>query len=178
MNRRRIALGVAGLGAVLVCASGAYFGISASALLAPAGMPTADPVSRADEEVASNYPVTVNQPAVDLPPETVASIDEQLASIPRDWPAAEVEHATIWLQQQEIIADCMDDAGFTYTYQAYWSLEPGSLRSPSNASLSAAEREREQFALWGATGGGPDYHWEDAGCHGYAVHVTGQDNAH
>jgi hypothetical protein len=33
-------------------------------------------------------------------------------------------------------------------------------------------------AMYGDTGGGAAYRWEDAGCSGYATHVTGNDNMH
>ena len=33
-------------------------------------------------------------------------------------------------------------------------------------------------AMYGNAGTGAAYRWEDAGCHGYAVHVTGNDNMH
>ena len=36
------------------------------------------------------------------------------------------------------------------------------------------------IALWGPPdqGLGDAYDWRNAGCHGYAVHVTGRDDAH
>jgi hypothetical protein len=33
-------------------------------------------------------------------------------------------------------------------------------------------------AMYGDTGAGAAYRWEDAGCSGYATHVTGNDNMH
>lgn len=33
-------------------------------------------------------------------------------------------------------------------------------------------------AMWGDTGAGAAYRWEEAGCAGYATHVTGNDNMH
>ncbi|GAA1788508.1 hypothetical protein [Agromyces lapidis] len=35
-----------------------------------------------------------------------------------------------------------------------------------------------ELAMWGDTGAGAAYRWEDAGCAGYATHVTGNDNMH
>ncbi len=34
------------------------------------------------------------------------------------------------------------------------------------------------LAMYGDAGAGAAYRWEDAGCHGYAVHVLGNDNMH
>jgi hypothetical protein len=45
-------------------------------------------------------------------------------------------------------------------------------------TLPEDERDPAFLALEGKTGGTADYHWEDAGCVRYAVHVTGQVNAH
>ncbi|WP_448006718.1 hypothetical protein [Agromyces bauzanensis] len=33
-------------------------------------------------------------------------------------------------------------------------------------------------AMYGDTGAGAAYRWQDAGCSGYATHVTGNDNMH
>ena len=33
-------------------------------------------------------------------------------------------------------------------------------------------------AMYGDAGTGAAYRWEDAGCSGYATHVTGNDNMH
>lgn len=35
-----------------------------------------------------------------------------------------------------------------------------------------------ELAMYGDTGLGPAYRWEEAGCAGYATHVTGNDNMH
>lgn len=35
-----------------------------------------------------------------------------------------------------------------------------------------------ELAMFGDTGAGAAYRWEDAGCAGYATHVTGNDNMH
>ncbi|MDF2573376.1 MAG: hypothetical protein K0S05_288, partial [Agromyces sp.] len=43
------------------------------------------------------------------------------------------------------------------------------------ADVGAAEWED---AMYGNPGLGAAYRWQDAGCHGYAVHVTGNDNMH
>jgi hypothetical protein len=64
-----------------------------------------------------------------------------------------------WIETQTITADCMKDQGYAYTFEPYW--EAGA-----------------RLALDGDTGGGADYHWDEAGCYGYAVHVMGNDNAH
>jgi hypothetical protein len=191
MNKRKLAVAVAGFGAVLICASGVYFGTGASALLATSSglitypedswaEPTATPgpAQSATPEPAQSVsveptPVPVIEPVSEGP----TSFDEQMASIPSDWPEAEVENARIWLEQAKIIGECLAGKGFVYSYTPFWLLESGPTE-PWHMSVPEAEQNAAWLALWGDTGAGPDYRWEDAGCHGYAVHVTGQDKAH
>jgi hypothetical protein len=80
-----------------------------------------------------------------------------------------------WLAFQQVVRDCMADAGQEYLDWEWWDPAPDtSNRFPA----MPADLTPEEFAAWeffldgdGATG--DDYRWEDAGCWGYAVHVTG-----
>ena len=111
-----------------------------------------------------------------------------IATIPRPADDPDPANTEIWLTQQGIIADCMLEQGFDYRFTAYWLVPPGSLVTwdQRSAALGEAEIGTDEFAaLYGVTEFGPDdpavppaYRWEDAGCHGYAVHVTGMDDAH
>jgi hypothetical protein len=192
MNERKIAVATAGLGAVLVCASGVYFGTGASALLASSPGPVlyaeeapvvsapvdsaSTPVPAAGAEQSAS-PEPVAEPVAEPMPGAAPSFDEQLASIPSDWPQSEIENARIWLEQARIITDCMADEGFEYTYEPFWLATPGRAEAwPQNDP--DVDQDAASLALWGDTDVAADYRWEDAGCHGYAVHVTGMDNAH
>jgi hypothetical protein len=100
------------------------------------------------------------------------STDPASITYPTDWPQSELDNAHIWVEQQFIIADCMADQGFDYTWTLWWERDP--MKLPASPARSADE----VFALYGDTGAGPNYRWNEAGCVGYAVHVTGQDNNH
>ena len=44
--------------------------------------------------------------------------------------------------------------------------------------LSADGKAAWTAAMYGDAGSAAAYRWEDAGCSGYATHVTGNDNMH
>lgn len=76
-----------------------------------------------------------------------------------------------------LIEACMADAGFPqYVDANVWDpdYEPS---QPWDADLTEVQAAAASLALWGNTGAGADYHWDDAGCAGYATHVMGLDNA-
>lgn len=72
--------------------------------------------------------------------------------------------------------ECMADAGF-----AWWDAERG-----SDPWWTADMNLDEQMAVYAALhgeqiqgqGGGSEYRWELAGCYGYALHETGNDDNH
>ena len=80
----------------------------------------------------------------------------------------------------------MQEKGLEYRYTGYWLVPPGVTWENRLAALNAAQGGTAEFeALYGVAEFGPDdpevapeYRWEDAGCVGYAVHVTGMDDAH
>jgi hypothetical protein len=75
---------------------------------------------------------------------------------------------------QLVIQACMADVGFDYFVPEV--AEYGT--DPKPFGLTEDEMAAWDLALWGDSGLGSAYRWEDAGCSGYATHVTGQDNMH
>jgi len=194
--KTKLALSVAAFGGVLVCASAVYFGAGASALLTPSdpAEPAAYSGAVSSSEQTSHRVGDVETPSVAEPttspsPEMPAvpgsspvpeSVEVASAgavdSIPATWSDDEIANAKVWLEQNDIVTECMDEKGYDFAYTPFWLQEPGPRVSWEN-SLPESEQAGATLALWGNTGAGADYHWEDAGCHGYAVHVTGMDNA-
>ncbi len=201
-NRVTLMLGAAGVTAALIAA--VTVGVSAAASVATAAMPAPgiaepaelegaeatgglDPVSEEEsptEEQAQPVTPAADQdqsttPAPAAEPVTYdASTD--ITTIPRPpagWSPSELANAEVWLLQQSIVADCMLDKGFEYVFMPWWMFpqkyNPGSenwdgdFSSPKGIALDG-EPDR---------GLGEDYDWREAGCYGYAVHVTGMDNA-
>ncbi|MGX5695709.1 hypothetical protein ACWKWP_05870 [Agromyces soli] len=105
-----------------------------------------------------------------------------LATIPRppaDWPQSELDNAEVWLTQQGIIADCMLEKGFDYQFVPWWLATSDQLAAPSWGYSAHLDEAAWLEALDGPPdrGLGEDYDWREAGCQGYAVHVTGMDDA-
>lgn len=75
------------------------------------------------------------------------------------------ENARIWERQQWLIKQCMARRGFLY--------DPLS-ETVDIRSLPRDEQKAMQVAAGGPRTDGP-YDWRTAGCHGLAVHLTGQD---
>ncbi|QHC66970.1 hypothetical protein GSU68_10635 [Rathayibacter sp. VKM Ac-2759] len=111
------------------------------------------------------------QPIHDLHSDTAAFV------YPDSLDESERANATIWIEQQRIVAQCMLDEGFDYTYTLWWERPSGP--RPAEDPLSSAlypAGSPGSTALYGEETGLP-YDWTTAGCHGYAVHATGQDDA-
>lgn len=103
------------------------------------------------------------------------------APVPADDPSLTTERQT-WLLFQDEIRECMAGAGHEYLYWEWWNpvyqssnlgVEPA-----MPAGLTEAQKADWRLALFGDAGLGAAYRWEDAGCSGYATHVTGNDNMH
>jgi hypothetical protein len=108
-----------------------------------------------------------------------------IATIPRPVDDPDPAGTEIWLAQRSITAHCMQQKGLEYRYTAPWLVPPGVTREQRLAELQPQPGTAEFEALYGVPEFGPDdpavapeYRWEDAGCVGYAVHVTGMDGAH
>jgi hypothetical protein len=132
---------------------------------------------------------TSEAPEADTEAEAVAPEDAEpirydastdIATIPRppaEWTVDQVANAEVWLTQQSIIADCMLEKGFEYVFVPYWTYPDK--YTPGNENWDGDFSSEKGIALDGEPdrGLGVDYDWKEAGCHGYAVHVTGMDNA-
>lgn len=67
------------------------------------------------------------------------------------------------------------------TQEEEWAAFQGAIEScMTEKGFAAVDDGREGWwlAMYGDTGAGAAYRWEDAGCSGYATHVTGNDNMH
>lgn len=77
--------------------------------------------------------------------------------------------------------ECMRSKGFDWRDAAVDPLL-SSEAPPGSVSWTAGQEPAElaavNDALFGSTGQGDTYRWEEAGCHGYAVHMTGNDGNH
>ena len=69
----------------------------------------------------------------------------------------------------------MADAGQEYLAWEWWNPAPDTSNRfpPMPADLTPEQYAAWKFALDGDAGTGADYRWQDAGCWGHAVHVTG-----
>lgn len=188
-RRSRVALVVAGIGVVAAIAAAATMAVSATASIAEAGLASASepsPESQVDEVVADSAGAGSLEPAAEPaaspaeagPPPYDASTD--IATIPRppaDWAADQLANAEVWLEQQGIIADCMLDQGFDFSFTPFWLFPPG--YTPGLQNIDGDLGSAKGVALYGPLdqGSGADYDWRNAGCVGYAVHVTGMDDA-
>ena len=81
-----------------------------------------------------------------------------------------------WLAFQQVVRDCMTAAGHEYLYWEWWNPKSptrptGSRRCPPTSPPRSSRRGSSPSTATPALG--DDYRWEDAGCWGYAVHVTG-----
>lgn len=112
------------------------------------------------EEVARAAGTPLSAPVPDPDPE---------APTPR-----EMQH-----EFQRAIQTCMAERGFEYRIPAVGEVGTSMEDNPAMPEgLNEEERAAWLDALWGNAGAGAAYRWEDAGCDGYAVHVTGNDNMH
>jgi hypothetical protein len=184
--KKTIALGIAVVGTTLLALSLTVFGMGAAATLNPTATnsSSAGPVDvsvAAPTAAATGIPTPTVSP---VPPAGEASeVPENADPMTSDKFMAmtpdEQANARDWMETQAITAACMKDQGYTYTFEPFWERDPGVLTVPWwVGTLPTDEQAGALLALDGDTGGGADYHWDDAGCYGYAVHVMGNDNAH
>lgn len=95
---------------------------------------------------------------------------------PTEPPTPEEQEA--WLAFQQLVRECMADAGHEYLHWEWWNPPAdASNRFPAMpADLTSEQYAAWQLALHGETGTGEAYRWQDAGCWGAAVHATGGTN--
>jgi hypothetical protein len=183
MNRRTLFSAVA-LAAILTAGGGA---VAAGAVAAVAPLPAdavADPVRvagstrAADATTPPSAPVAPSPSPADVTPSAPSGLtpisDAPYRPLVAGEPLvtrADLEAASpldqgdplreIWITQSQIKVQCMADAGWYFDPRSHGPLPQG-----------------DGFAaLYGSTGAGDAYRWQDAGCDGRAVHETGQDDA-
>lgn len=199
----RLALVLAGAGVAGAIAAGTTLGISATASISRQGLGSSHEEIALFESSTQSSPAGTRgvpsgaetgalAPAETLPEQGVA--DEAAASLkpptygaltdpatiprpPSSWSTDELANAEVWLTQQSIIADCMLQKGFEYEFSPWW-MWPEDYRPWGDGEEVEYDVEAG-IALDGEPdrGLGDDYDWREAGCHGYAVHVTGMENA-
>jgi hypothetical protein len=190
--KRLLALALAFVGVVLVGAAAAIY-LTGLLDTAPANSSVvADPVAPPSQKLVvgsggddasasptSSAPIPIEDASelgADAGPRIYTVADDRSAVvIPDSISGAARANAEIWVDQQFITANCMAEKGYPFEFMMWWDRgsQPG-----HDPKLNQSYGADEQLALWGDTGAGADYHWEDAGCVGYSVHVTGQDNNH
>ncbi|MGK9149289.1 hypothetical protein KXS11_16765 [Plantibacter flavus] len=80
----------------------------------------------------------------------------------------------IWEAQQQISAQCMAEQGFWFA----WTNDRTKALEPYGSLVLMDESEAAALAYSGTNPSDQPYDWQLAGCQGYAVHVTGMDDAH
>ena len=110
-------------------------------------------------------------------PDDTAS-DKRALEVPRGGVPPTAEEQRTWLAFQDIVRECMADAGQQYLYWEWWNPGPDTSNRFQGmpADLTADEQVAWEFALHGDSPGGDAYRWQDAGCWGSAVHVTDGKN--
>lgn len=135
----------------------------------------------------STTPQQPSAPATPPPTATPAPTPEPAPEHDPDGPASDepddpsargaltTEEQQAWLAFQQIVRECMAGAGHEYLYWEWWNPAPdASNRFPAMpADLAADEAAAWNLALNGDAPAGATSEWKDAGCWGYAVHVTG-----
>ncbi|TFC82409.1 hypothetical protein [Cryobacterium sp. TMT3-29-2] len=183
--KKKLALGIGLAGAGLLALSLTVFGMGAAATLNPAA-PDSPSVRAAEAAVVPAEAVTPT-PTGTLGTSVTSEAGAIEAADNSDPMASEAFKAMTpdeqangreWVETQTITAACMKDKGFVYTFEPFWERDSAVLPVMWEDTLPTSERAAARLALDGDTGGGADYHWDDAGCWGYAVHVMGNDNNH
>ena len=186
-SRRRIVIGAGIVGAFTILVSGGALAFGAVATLADpppvdylpvVALPDDSPSPSFEPAPPPTAPTAAPTPTRDGPtPPFDVNTDIDTIPIPADLSADEVANTKIWLTQQSIMAQCMGEKGFHYTYSVWWW--PGELHAGGRPAEGEGPGTAFWVSLWGEDDQplGVDYDWKQAGCHGYAVHVTGMDDA-
>lgn len=187
--RRRIGLGIAMSGVLAVAAGGVFIGVSN----AQAAADDARSLEAVADAAASLDELPPVEPVVPADPAATPDAGEPVSpasgvdysQTPEGWYDATTDPASIvpstdsylsdgiWEAQQQIIAKCMADQGFWYA----WTNDRALLDPERPTMVLSEEGPAAELAEYGDTPLGDAYDWTRAGCHGYAVHVTGMDDA-
>ena len=137
-----------------------------------------DAAGRCPEGHAPADPAPTPAPAPDLRPPLTGQ-PEAPGGPPRSptpgAPAPSAEEQQAWLAFQQLVRECMADAGQEYLAWEWWNPAPDTSNRfpPMPADLTPEQYAAWKLALDGDAGTDADYRWQDAGCWGHAVHVTG-----
>lgn len=190
LPRSRLAILTGSVGAAAILISTGLLAFGAVATLATpqpsAAEPAVAPISTTETVAA---PVQLTEPEVptasaEIPaflpdgvtPLYTAATDVSTIPLPTDQPESEIANAKVWITQQSIIAGCLAEQGSAYAFTPYWLKADSGFGadqyhpSPGTDGWLAEYGSPDQPA-------GEDYDWRQAGCTGYAVHVTGMDDA-
>ncbi|WP_162942635.1 hypothetical protein [Cryobacterium soli] len=180
--KKKLALGLALIGATSLALSLTVFAMGAAATLNPTATnsPSAQPPETSPAPVSDVVPTPTVSPAA--PAGETSEVADSADPFTSDKFMAltpdERANGRDWIETQTITAACMKDQGYAYTFEPYWERAPGVMPESWESTLPNSQQAGARLALDGDTGGGADYHWDEAGCYGYAVHVMGNDNAH
>jgi hypothetical protein len=186
--KKKLALGIGLVGAGFLTLSLTVFGMGAAATLNPEapGSPPAHAAEAAVVPADDLVPAPTDTPATlealgtgeAAAIEPVDSADPTASDAFTAMTPDEQANGREWLETQTITATCMQEKGYAYTFEPFWGRDSAVIPVMWEDTLPSSERAAARLALYGDTGGGADYHWDDAGCWGYAVHVMGNDNNH
>jgi len=111
-----------------------------------------------------------------LPPSSTAPPSPDAAPGASEAPPSP-EARRAWLAFQQLVRDCMTDAGHEYRYWEWWTTEardPDASAPARPTGLSTEAATAWELAFAGTGGTGDDVAWEEAGCWGAAVHSTAE----
>jgi len=165
-------------------ASAAVAATAAPAMPRPTPVPTATAVATPDVDPAADdsapaevAPADSDVPSADGTSDALPGTDGNVVEVRTPNPAAVPQTLAERDHFYSFVTECMASAGFDW-HAVVSMASDGTFKSVSmttNDSADQATRDAFELALYGDTGGGDYYHWADAGCWGYAVHVTGND---
>lgn len=189
--RRGVGLAVAMSGVLVVAAGAVFVGVAGAEAAADDARSIA-----AVEEAAANLenlpPVEPVVPATapadaGAPASPADSVD--YSRTPEGWYDATTDPADvvipevdewgevndgIWEAQQQLTAKCMAEQGFWYA----WTNDRSKVLEEFGPLVLSDDNDAARLAKWGTNPSDQPYDWRLAGCQGYAVHVTGMDDAH
>ena len=183
---RRKLTGILAFGGIgIAVAASVSLGIGAFATeTGPGADAAATAVASPTAEIQPDASAKATPSAAPSPLTAVAAESDPLAPPPAE-PAADSSAAPAapvvlterqqWLVFQDAVRQCMAGEGQEYLYFEWWNpIYQGTGSDPAMPDdLSSDEAASWVLALYGDTGGGADYHWEDAGCWGITVQQFG-----
>ena len=131
-------------------------------------------VTREPAPAPSQEPPTALAPVAAAPQEAVDPMSAAYNPFLEPSDPAYVTDAemTTWYALQDVIRQCMTEQGLEYL-EWDWRLDEG----PEPLRQDRTESQQWRQALYGADLLNPSSDWQQSGCSGYALHVTG-DTTH